>query len=255
MNKPSSGSKTIAIVILLIIGAAAGFGYLKQSTTLGDSAEAKNATTAPVNTTAAAAAVAPAPMTPAKDVPASVIGKVLETRPGDIILGDVNAGTTIVEYMSLSCSHCAHFHQTTLPDVEKEFIATGKAKLVIRHFPLNEPAIKAAQLVECAGQNGLDRKNFVKVLFEMQTKWAFDDKFLNNLKQIASVGGIDSAAFDSCMADKALETKILAGRKEAEDVLKVDSTPGFFINGKKFEGERDAAGFRKILSGTEKPQK
>jgi len=155
---------------------------------------------------------------------------------------------TIVEYASLSCTHCAHFHETVFPELQKEFITPGKVKLVLREFPLNEPAIKAAELVECAGQNGLERANFVKVLFNMQAKWAFDDKFLASLKQIAGVGGIDSAAFDSCMADKALETKILAGRQDAEKNLGVNATPTFFINGVRYDGERTIEGFRTAIA-------
>lgn len=228
MSKTSTGSKLIACIVIAIIGAAAGFGYFKQSATLSES-QAKPAV--------------------------KVEGTALNARPGDIILGDVNAMVTIVEYMSLSCTHCAHFYQTVVPDLEKEFIATGKAKLIVRHFPLNEPAMKGAVLVECAGQNGKDRKNFVKVLFDMQSKWAFGEDYMTNLKQIGLVGGVDSAAFESCSADKDLETRLLAGRKEAEEVLKVDATPTFFINGVKYEGDRDIAGFRKAITAAEKAQK
>ena len=87
----------------------------------------------------------------------------------------------------------------------------------------------------------------MKVLFDIQSKWAFDAKFLVNLKQIALVGGIDSAGFDSCMADKSLETRILAMRQQAQEKLAVNSTPTFFINGSLYEGDRDMAGFHTAI--------
>ncbi|MFN1208971.1 DsbA family protein, partial [Enterococcus lactis] len=79
------------------------------------------------------------------------------------------------------------------------------------------------------------RVNFLKGLFDTQEKWAFSESYLADLKKIAMVGGVDSAAFDSCIADKDLETRILNSRKEAAEKLAVDSTPTFFINGVKLE--------------------
>ena len=228
MKTKLSGAKLIAVILIAVVGGAAGIGYFKQSSALSD----------------AAAEV--------KGSKPEVVSKegieVLRPKPGDIIYGDMNALVTIIEYASLSCSHCAHFYETVMPDLQKEFIRTGKVKLVFRHFPLNEPAIKGAELVECAGQNNLERTNFIKVLFDMQNKWAYDDKFLANLKQIAAVGGIDSAAFDSCVNDKALETKILSSRKDAADKLGVNGTPAFYINGVRYDGERTIEGFRTAIA-------
>ena len=226
----STGKKRIALALIALIAIAVIY-VLTQS----DSASK------PTTQTPAATAAAPAKTAPTID------HALLAPTPSDIVLGDPNALITVVEYSSLSCTHCAHFHETVLPDFQKTFIDTGKVKLVLRHFPLNEPAIKAAELVECAGQNGLERANFMKVLFDIQSKWAFDAKFLVNLKQIALVGGIDSAGFDSCMADKSLETRILAMRQQAQEKLAVNSTPTFFINGSLYEGDRDMAGFHTAI--------
>ena len=220
MAEAKHTGKLVIFIVIAIIAGAAGYGYFNQTATLTEPAAAST----PIDT----AALAP--------------------RPNDIILGDNNAIITMVEYSSLSCPHCAHFHEKILPTLEKEFITTGKMKLVVRHFPLNEPAIKASELVECAGNNGLKRENFMKVLFDMQNTWAFGQTFLKDLKQIALVGGIDSAAFDSCVNDKELETRILTMRQTAEDKLGVKSTPSFFINGELFKGEPSVDGFRKALT-------
>jgi protein-disulfide isomerase len=228
MSKASHGGKWVALVLIVIVAAAAIYGYSKQTKTLAENDADAQAATSPDAETAA----------------------LLKVKPSDIVIGDPNALTTIVEYSSLSCPHCAHFHETVLPDLTKEFITPGKVKLVVRHFPLNEPALKGAELVECAGQTGLERANFVKVLFDLQSKWAFDENFLKNLKQIALVGGMDSAGFDSCMADKGLETKILAERQVAQDKLKINGTPAFFINGVAYDGDRSIDGFQSAIKSS-----
>ncbi len=221
---PSSG-KLFAIVLVLLVGATAAYGYFSQTTVLkNNDAEAAVQTNNAENAT------------------------LLSVKPTDIVLGDPNALVTVVEYMSLSCTHCAHFHEKVMPNISKEFVTTGNAKIVIRHFPLNAPALAASKLVECAGNNGLDRTAFIKVLFDMQTKWAFDEGYLKNLKQLAKVGGVDSAAFDSCMADKTLETSILSARQDAAKKLMVDSTPYFFINGEHYAGSPDADSLRSAIS-------
>jgi protein-disulfide isomerase len=216
----SPSTKLILFVLVAVVGGAAGFGYFSQASKLSEGS-------------------------PEAQV---IEQKALTAKPNDIIIGDNNAIVTMVEYSSLSCPHCAHFHEKILPALTKEFITTGKVKLVVRHFPLNEPAIKGALTVECAGMNGLKRENFLKVLFSMQDKWAFSESFAKDLKQIALVGGIDSAAFDSCSNDKDLENRILAVRQEAATQLKVTSTPTFFINGIKYEGEPTIEGFRAIIN-------
>jgi protein-disulfide isomerase len=243
----TSGGKIAAIILVLLVGAAAGFGYFKQNAAL---TEPDTQTT---TTQDAAAkdeqAAAEQPVTP------ELISAALTINSNDIVRGDTAAPVTIFEYSSLSCPHCAHFHVEVLPALEKEFIADGKVKLVIRHFPLNPPALKGAVLVECAGQNGLKREAFMKTLFDMQSKWAFDKGFEKSLKQIASVGGIDSATFDSCMADKSLEDRILVVRQEGEAALKINSTPAFYINNVLYEGPRTADGFRTAISDALKAAK
>lgn len=233
MSSTKNNGKIVLFALVALIGGVAGYGYFSASTTMKKE-EQVTATKAPAG---------------------DEQKNLLKARPADIILGDSNALTTIVEYASLSCTHCAHFATEELPKLEKDMITTGKVKLVMRHFPLNKPAAQAAMIVECAGQNGLNRENFVKTFFAMQSQWAFDENYLKNLKQIASVGGIDSATFDSCIADKALETKILSGLQEAQEKLKVDSTPTFFINGEHYTGNPSATDLEAAVKAAEKAEK
>ncbi len=222
MATSKNAGKLVIFALVALIGGAAGFGYFTQNAKMEDAPKPATAATAEQK-------------------------QILAPKPSDIILGDNNALVTIVEYSSLSCPHCAHFHQEILPALDKEFITTGKVKMVLRHFPLNDPAIKASEVVECAGQNNLKRENFMKVLFEMQQQWAYNDTYVKDLKQIASVGGLDSATFDSCLADKGLETRILTMRQEAETKLQVSSTPTFYIDGEKYTGEPSVDGFRDAI--------
>jgi protein-disulfide isomerase len=227
MAKAAHSGKLLVFIIVALIGGAAGYGYFAQSSKLEEK-----------------------PKTEETQV---VERAALRAKPNDIILGDVNAMVTIVEYASLSCPGCANFHEKVLPEIEKEFITTGKAKLIFRHFPLNAPAMTAAQVVECADRNKLKRENFLKVLFSMQQQWAFSESYVEDIRKIALVGGMDDEAIDSCLADKEMETALLNTRKEAEEDLGVESTPTLFINGAKYTGEMTVEGVRSALEAAAKP--
>ena len=171
----------------------------------------------------------------------------LEVKSDDIIIGKKDAPVTIIEYSSLSCPHCAHFHKEILPAVQKEWIDTGKAKLVLRPFPLNKPALDGAKLVACV--EPARAATFEGVLFKMQDQWAYSLKDdVESLKGIAAVGGVPAEQFDSCMADKASEKKILEAVNDAKNLLEVASTPTFFINGEKLEGAQPAEAFSKAIT-------
>ena len=168
-----------------------------------------------------------------------------QVQDSDMIYGDPKAPVTIIEYASLTCPHCANFHNKVFPELAKTYIDSGKVRLVNRPFPLNEPALKAAQLATCAGK---DRYfTFIKVLYETLERWAFGDDYMNNLAQIAKVGGFSEAEFNACMMNKDIEKSILLSRKNASDQLGVNSTPTFFINGKKLEGEQTIEAFKAAI--------
>lgn len=232
-QKKSHGGKIILIVLAIFAAGAAGFGYFTQTNSLRS------------NSTEAAE------LSPAEQKPLAADDALFQAKPTDIVIGKADAPNTIVEYSSLTCPHCAHFHETILPDVKKQLLDTGKAKLILRHFPLNEPALRGAQLVECAGGN--KRIDFAKVLFSLQKNWGFSDNFKNDLKKIAAQGGIDSAEFTSCLNDKSLEDSILATRQEAATRAHVNSTPSFFVNGVALDDFSSAAKFSAAIE--KKPTK
>jgi protein-disulfide isomerase len=169
----------------------------------------------------------------------------LKPTKNDVILGEADAQVTMVEYSSLSCPHCAQFHNHVLPDLQKEYIKKGQLRLIMRPFPLNAPALKGSLLIACAPDDM--KAQFTKVLFEMQPQWAFSPAYESALKQIAAVGGIDGESFAACMRNRTKEDVIIADVKQASDTLKIDATPTFFINGTRFMGEHTVEEFRKAI--------
>ena len=171
--------------------------------------------------------------------------ELLKIGENEAVLGDVDAPVTIIEYASLSCSHCAKFHTDVLPKLKEKYIDNGKVNLVLRNFPLNAPAFRGAMLLGCVDKD--QYYTFAKVLFEMQGKWAFTSNFLGDLKKIAQVGGVSSEKFDECVNDEAVKKKALDDRKTADDVLDIQATPTFFINGQTIRGGSTIDKFSEII--------
>jgi protein-disulfide isomerase len=168
-----------------------------------------------------------------------------QAQPDDIVEGDANAPITMIEYSSLSCPHCARFQVDVLPTIKKEFIDTGKVKLIQRDFPLNKPAVQAAQLAHCAGP--MRYSALVDILFKTQDQW-LNEQAVEKLAQIAATAGMDRQAFDACLANKDIETKIVASRKAGEDAFQVNATPTFIVNGVKLEGEQTVEDLRALFA-------
>jgi protein-disulfide isomerase len=171
---------------------------------------------------------------------------VLQISKDDRILGNPDAPITIVEYASMTCSHCAHFTNEVLPEIKKEWIDTGKAKLVLRDFPLDEPALRAAMIARCAQPDRFYA--FADTFFASQDKWAVARDYREALARLAKLGGMGKDEFDACLKNTALENRIVEQRLIASKELDVNSTPTFFINGSKFSGAPTAEEFNKVLS-------
>ena len=171
---------------------------------------------------------------------------VLQITKDDRILGNPEAPITIVEYASLTCPHCAHFANDVLPEIKKEWIDTGKAKLVLRDFPLDEPALRAAMIARCARPDRYYA--FADTFFAAQEKWVRSPDYREALARLAKLGGMGREEFDTCLKNTDLENKIVEGRLRATQDLEVNSTPTFFVNGSKLAGAPTAEEFEKLLS-------
>ena len=171
---------------------------------------------------------------PAEVVEAKTPDELLTVQQSDVVMGKADAPMTLVEYASLSCSHCATFHKDVLPGLKEKFIDTGKAKYILRNFPLNGPAFRGALLMDCVADE--QYYAFADVLFAQQDKWAFSGDFVGNLRKIAALGGYGNTEFDACMANEAGEKELLARTQHANAVLNIQSTPTLFVNGDRMEG-------------------
>jgi protein-disulfide isomerase len=159
----------------------------------------------------------------------------LSIQPTDHVLGDPNAPITLIEYASLTCPHCAHFSVAVLPELKKKWIDTGKVKLIYRDFPLDQTALKAAQLAECAGKD----KYFgvIDMTFETQPKWATASDPIAELSKSLRIAGMGDAEVKACLANDAVANAVVADYRGGE-TLGVNSTPTLFINGQEFKGAR-----------------
>src|SRR5580704_2379576 len=166
---------------------------------------------------------------PAAPPPAADAAKLLAVAPDDRILGKKDAPVTIIEYASLTCPHCAHFTTEVLPKIKEKWIDSGKVRLVLRDYPLDEPAMRAAMVARCAPPARFYA--FIDTLFADQQQWALAKDYKAALARLALLGGMSKTQFDDCLANKAGEDKVLQSRLTATQQLGVSSTPTFFING------------------------
>jgi protein-disulfide isomerase len=176
-------------------------------------------------------------------------------KPGplpDMSLGSADAPNVIVEYASMTCPHCAQFDKVVFPELKSKYIDTGKARLIFREFPLDGLAARASMLARCAGPDRYFA--MIDVMFQTQPNWVVEGpEALDHLLQLARQAGIPKEKFDACLADKDLFQKIVDERQRANEVFQVDSTPTFFVNGKRMSGEHQLKDFEAMFVGIEKP--
>jgi protein-disulfide isomerase len=147
----------------------------------------------------------------------------------------------------MTCPHCAHFADDVLPELKKKWIDTGKMKLVLRDFPLDDEAVHASMIARCAPADRFYA--FVDTFFADQDKWVAASDYQAALTRLAILGGMSKPEVDKCLADNTLENQILNSRLVAAKQLDVNATPTFFVNGAKYTGEPTVEAFDKLLSG------
>lgn len=149
----------------------------------------------------------------------------------DMVMGDAKAPVTIIEYASMTCPHCAHFQETTFPELKKRYIDTGKVRYIFREFPLDNLAAAAFMLARCAGE--LDSGKYyamIDTMFAQQRTWAVE-KPIPPLMAIAKQAGFTEKSFDECLANQKLLNGIEDVRQRGIKDYQVESTPTFFVNG------------------------
>lgn len=146
----------------------------------------------------------------------------------ELFLGKEDAPVTLVEYSSLTCSHCAEFHQTTLPKLKEAYIDTGKVKMILRDFPLDRYALTGAVIARCAAPERYF--SLIDVLFKQQATWTHASDPSKALVQYGKLAGLTQDRIDACLADTALADRILERQMQGQEKYKITGTPTFVLN-------------------------
>ncbi len=153
---------------------------------------------------------------------------------GDKVLGDPAAPVTVVEYASMTCPHCASFHNNTLDAFKEKYVDTGKVRYIFREFPLDAAAFGIAMLARCAPAD--QYFNVVDVYFDQQQNWGRSQQPYDAILDIARQFGFSKESFDACLSNQAMFEGLNAEKERAANQFRVEATPTFFINGKKMSG-------------------
>lgn len=168
-----------------------------------------------------------------------------ERALAEMALGQKDAPVTMIEYASLGCPHCAAFHHETLPTLKKEYIDTGKLKLIYRDFPLGTPALAASMIARCAGPEKYF--GFVEIFFRSQAQWAHAQDPLPALAKVARFGGMSQKDVDACLKSQPILAGIRRVAAQAQEKFQVNSTPTFIIGDEVINGAMPYAHFKKAI--------
>ena len=181
-------------------------------------------------------------------------------KPGtlpEMFIGDEKAPVTIIEYFSLTCPHCANFHNVTFDTIKTKYIDAGKVRFILREFPFDPVATAAFMLARCNPQDPKQLATpaqyfpMVSMLFKQQRAWAApaDNNVRNALLQTVKLAGYSQQTFEACLTNQKLLDDVNAVVKRAADEFGVNSTPTFLVNGKKYSGDMSVAAMSKLVDG------
>ena len=165
---------------------------------------------------------------------------------GDMEMGAKDAPVTIIEYASMTCSHCANFHMGPFKELKAKYIDTGEVRIIFREFPFDPEALQASMLARCVGEKRYF--GMLNVLFKSQAKWANSSEPQQALAKIARLGGFTEARFKACMTNQDLADMILKSRLNGSKKFAVESTLSFIVNGVKASVNMTATEWDKLLA-------
>lgn len=176
------------------------------------------------------------------------IDKLMEAGPlGEKSMGDENAPVTLIEYASLTCSHCADFHARTWPEIKKKYVDTGKVRFIFREFPFDPRAAAGFMLARCAPGDAYFP--MLDLLFDQQVAWAFGNDPVKVLFNLSKQVGFTQESFNACLTNQEVLDGVNWVRDRAAKEFEVNSTPTFFINGNMERGALSVEEMEKILDG------
>lgn len=162
-------------------------------------------------------------------------------------IGSADAPIKIIEYASMTCSHCAHFHNDVLPELKSKYVDTGKVYIEFKEFPLDDAALKATITARCLPEDKYE--GFVTLLFKTQDHWARGINYMTALRQNAKLAGMSDATFDACHADEKLKLAIADWMQQAQEKWSINSTPTFVVNdgAEKISGAQPVTEFERVF--------
>ncbi|WP_082478281.1 MULTISPECIES: DsbA family protein [unclassified Rhizobium] len=168
------------------------------------------------------------------------VAKLMEPGPlPEMSIGKADAKVTIVEYMSMTCPHCARFHNETFDAIKAKYVDGGQVRFVVREFPFDPRAAAAFMLARCAPEG--QYFPMVSMLFKQQETWAAAQNGRDALLQMSKLAGFTQESFEACLTNQKLLDDVNATMQKGGKDYGVAATPTFFINGKKYSGEMSVA--------------
>ncbi len=183
---------------------------------------------------AAVTTPAAAPAKPVAAQPVANAGNALDIQPGDRVMGSMMAPVTMIEYASMTCSHCADFTLKTMPQVKKDWIVTGKVKYVLRDLAWDDMAVGITKVARCVPAQ--QYYGIVDAFFKNQTNIVTSNDPLAEIKNVAAGFGLDGAKVEACVKDADLHARVAASKKTATETLGIRGTPTTYVNGVKLDG-------------------
>ena len=153
----------------------------------------------------------------------------------EIVLGEEQAPVTLIEYGSMTCDYCIHFHRKVLPQVKSQYIDTGKVRFIYRHFPTSEAAMRGALATQCSSHQYyamLDK------LYETVATWYQVENRKNIFTLYAESLGLEAEPFRACLDNKQYMNDIVNAQRQANIEYDVRGTPTFIINRRVVSGEK-----------------
>jgi len=181
-------------------------------------------------------------------------GEKVEIKPTDMVHGSPTAPVTIVEYASMTCPHCAAFQKDIIPKLNKDYVDTGKVKVIFREYPLDGAARMASAVARCLP--GDQYFSFIDLLFKNQMNWIKDfdndnkltrEDILEGLTQMGRFAGLSGEKVKSCADDPKNLALVDGNWMEGQTKYNVNSTPTFIINGTTHAGEIPYDELQKII--------
>jgi protein-disulfide isomerase len=184
--------------------------------------------------------------------PGAALAQGADPRLGVRASGQPQAPVTVIEFFSLTCGHCAAFHNGVWPRVKTELVNAGRVRMVWRDFPLDGVALAAASVARALPEERYEA--FISTLFQTQDRWAFaQGRQVEELARLAALAGMDRAAFDAVVADEALRRGILEQRVAAEREFQIRATPSFAFNGRLHSGNLPFEQFARLVQDAPRP--